>query len=446
DGLPISISNYAQDQSGDYFQQELRLASNEEGMFSWYTGVSYYKEKIDTLFRFQGKEDYFCQYYGYAYNSGMTFTGCADLYAYYGSSFTPSADGNLTETGHIIGHNSGWGAYVDLSFKPSDKWDIGLGVRYTDDKKEFAIDVPTPASDLGAYWAYTFSTDGFITDTKSWADTQARVIVQYYPADGHMIYASYTEGFKSGGFGSFALVDSTGAGVGGGMTDLTQAGGYRPNAFNPETVNSYEVGYKGTLFNGRSELNVSAFTYDYKDLQVVVFDGGASAVKNVGQVDSWGFEATLRSTLGEYFDLYLAGSYLHSKATGLQDICGLPNPDGCEGSDLFWAPKFTQAAVLNGNFPLSSGGSITSSLEVYGESKRGGGFEGLAETEIDSYNTITLRVGYESTGNWRVDAYAENLNNAETFDGENNNGGVVPSHKFGPMRPRTLGIRYRIDF
>ncbi|MDA0339917.1 MAG: TonB-dependent receptor plug domain-containing protein, partial [Proteobacteria bacterium] len=103
DGTPLRLSNYSQDQSGDYFQQELRLASNNEGMFSWYAGLSYYKEEIDTLFTFKGQEDFFCQYYGYAYNSGMTFTGCADLYAYYGSPFSSSADGILTETGHIIG-------------------------------------------------------------------------------------------------------------------------------------------------------------------------------------------------------------------------------------------------------------------------------------------------------------------------------------------------------
>ncbi len=117
DGTPLNIKNYTQDQEGDYFQQEFRLSSNNEGMFSWYAGASYYKEEIDTLFIFKGAEDSFCQYYGYAYNSGMTFTGCADLYAYYGSSFSPSADGSLTETGRIVGENRGWAAYV-LSLNP----------------------------------------------------------------------------------------------------------------------------------------------------------------------------------------------------------------------------------------------------------------------------------------------------------------------------------------
>ncbi|MEJ6683712.1 MAG: TonB-dependent receptor [SAR86 cluster bacterium] len=446
DGTPLNINNYGQDQKGDYFQQEIRLASNNDGALSWYAGASYYRENIDTLFKFSGAEDYFCQYYGAYYNSGTTFTGCADLYAYYGSGFSPSADGNLTETGRIIGDYSGWGAYVDVNYDLSEQWSLGLGVRYSNDKKDFAINVPTPESDLGPYWAYTFATDGAVSDSKSWNDTQARGIVRFQPNNDTMLYASYTEGFKSGGFGSFALEDATGTPVGGGATDLTQADGYRPNAFDPETVDSWEIGYKGSLFDGRTELNLSAFLYDYKDLQVLVFDGGAAAVKNVGQVDGWGFEGSVRTILNDNFDLYLALSSLDTEATQLQSICGGDTQDSCEGSSLFWAPEFTGAAVLNGNFPLASNGAITTSLEVYWESERGGGFENLQETKIDSYADVTLRVSYESDNDWKVGLYAENLTNAETFDGQNNNGGIIPSHFFGPKRPRVFGLRYSLDF
>ena len=446
DGTPLNINNYTQDQEGDYFQQEFRLSSNNEGMFSWYAGASYYKEEIDTLFIFKGAEDSFCQYYGYAYNSGMTFTGCADLYAYYGSSFSPSADGSLTETGRIVGENRGWAAYVDVNLDLSEQFSVGLGFRHSDDEKDFSINVPTPASDLGPYWAYTFSTDGFINDKKSWADTQSRIIANYHPNADHMIFGSYTEGFKSGGFGSFALIDAAGVGVGGGLTDATQAAGFRPNVFDPENVESWEIGYKGTLFNGRSELNISAFSYEYEDLQVVVFDGGASAVENVGNVESWGLEGTFRTILNENFDLYLAASYLDTEATNLQDICGLDNANACEGSSLFWAPDVTLAVVVNGDFPLASGASITTSLEVFYESERGGGFEGLRSTKIAAFTDVTLRIGYRSIDNWSANFYIENLSNEETFDGLNNNGGILPSHFFGPKRPRAMGISYTYEF
>lgn len=443
DGTPLAINNYRQDQTGDYFQQEFRLTSNDDGPFSWYAGVSFYKEEIDTEFTFAGQEDYFCQYYGYYYN-GQTFTGCEDLYNYYGSPFSPSADGFLTETGRIRGDYSGWATYVDLDYALNDQWEVGVGVRYTSDEKDFTINVPTPDSDLGAYWAYTFSTAGDINGVRDWNDTQTRFVVRYRPNDDAMLFASYTEGFKSGGFGSFALVDSTGAGVGG-ETDVTQADGFRPNAFAPESVDSIEIGYKDTIFNDRANISLTAFSYDYKDLQVIVFDGGASAVENVGEVESVGFEGSITAAIGENWDLYLAASWLDSEATQLQSICGLADPDGCEGSSLFWAPDFSGAAVLNANFPMSDG-AIVGSLEVFWESERGGGFEGLQSTMIGSYAESALRLGYESNQNWTVTAYIENLTDEFTYDGLNNNGGILPSHFFGHRRPRTTGISFTYEW
>ena len=444
DGTPLSINNYTQDQEGDYFQQEFRLTSNSDGPLSWYAGVSYYQEDIDTLFEFSGREDFFCQYYGYYYN-GITFTGCADLYAYYGSPFTPQADGLLRETGRIVGDYSGWGAYVDLNYEINEQWDIGVGVRYTDDEKDFSINVPTPASDLGAYWAYTFSTDGAVSDTQSWDDITTRVIARYRPNNDSMIFGSYTEGFKAGGFGSFALNDATGAGVGG-QLDVSQAAGFRPNAFEPETADSWEIGYKGTLAEGRAQVSLVSFYYEYEDLQVVVFDGGASAVENVGEVESWGAEGTVNLLLGDYWDVYLGISYLDTEATGLQSICGLADPEGCEGSSLFWAPEWTGSAVVSGRFPLNGGAAIVTRLEAFWESERGGGFENLSTTRIDSFTNATFRIGYEAAENWEVNLYVENLTDEDTYDGLNNNGGILPSHFFGPMRPRTVGVSFSYEW
>ena len=88
-----------------------------------------------------------------------------------------------------------------------------------------------------------------------------------------------------------------------------------------------------------------------------------------------------------------------------------------------------------------AGGAITGSLEVFYEDERGGGWEDLAVTKIDSYAESALRIGFESEQNWFVEAYVENLTDEFTWDGQNNNGGLIPSHFFGPKRPRTVGMR-----
>jgi iron complex outermembrane recepter protein len=318
-----------------------------------------------------------------------------------------------------------------------------VGLRYTDDKKDFNLNVPQPESQIGPFFAYGFTTDGDIMSSDSWSDTQKRIIARYRPNANTLLYASYTEGFKSGGFGSFALVDGNGDRIGCCTTDVTQASGARSRSFQPETVDSYEVGYKGTLFDRRADVSVSAFIYDYKDLQISFFDSdfGANTVENVGKVDGSGVEGSLNASFSDHWSLYLAASWLDTKAKGVQQVCDGPTPDSCEGRKLFWAPDWTGAAVLTATYP-GGRGEIATSLEASYESQRGGGWGAFPETMIDPYVEMALRVNYQSQSKWSAGFYVENLTNAFTYDGENNNGGILPSQFFGPKRPRTFGLRF----
>jgi iron complex outermembrane receptor protein len=264
-----------------------------------------------------------------------------------------------------------------------------------------------------------------------------------------LFYASFTEGYKSGGFGSFALNNASGKAIGFGETDdeedVTQAAGFQANIFNPETVDSYEIGYKDTLFDDTADISLTAFLYDYKDLQVVVGDGGAATIKNVGQADGYGLEGTITTKLSENFSLYIALSYLNTEANDLQDICALGDNNGCEGSSLYWAPEWSGAIVLNGNHPID-GGEVRSSLELFGESERGGGFEDLNETKIDSSYEAAFRVGYHSDDAWSLGLYVENLTDEDGWDGQNNGSGILPSAFFGPKRPRTVGVNFSYEW
>jgi len=449
DGTPLNINNYQQDQTGDYFQQEFRLVSNGDSPLSWYAGVSFYKEEIDTLFTNSGDEDAFCNYYGNYYYPGNGITDCASYYDYFypGSPWPASPDGLLTEPGRVIGEYTGWAAYLDLTYAITDSFDVSVGVRYTDDEKDFSINVPNPESNLGPYWAYLFSTDGAINSSNSWSDTQMRVVGRYRLNDNHLVYASFTEGFKSGGFGSFALVDANGDRVTGGETDLSEADGYRARQFEPESVDSYEFGYNGSFADGRADVRLTGFFYDYQDLQISFFDtdSGANTVENVGQVDGAGLEGSVTAAFSENWDLYLAASWLDTEATGVQQVCDGDTVEACEGSSLFWAPEWAGAAVLTGRFSIG-GGEISGSLEAFWEGERGGGWGAFPETTIDANTQMALRIDYISSGNWQAGVYVENLTDEFTYDGQNNNGGILPSHFFGHRMPRTAGVRFRYSW
>ncbi|MBT8098079.1 MAG: TonB-dependent receptor [Woeseia sp.] len=442
DGTSIGFNNYGQTQTGDYLQGELRLVSKGDDPLSWYAGVSFYDEEIDASFTQVSSEDAMCQYYGY-YAYGVNYN-CVDLYDYYGSPFTPSPDGTLRENNRARGQLNGWAAYLDLNYAFSDALDIGVGLRYTYDEKEFDLSAPTPVSELGAYWALGFTTIGFLNDTRDWDELTPRVIMRYRPTDDVLLFASATRGYKSGGYGSFAFAPELAFGAG---TDLTDADGFTADPFDPETVWSYEIGYKGTLLDGKAKVDLSAFFYDYKDLQITVDgQGGGIVVDNVGQVDAQGLEGSITASLNDNFDLYFSASYFDSEGSGLQRVCGLDDPNGCEGNPVWWAPEWSSAAVLNGVFPAERGGEWFGSLEMFYESERGGGWEQLNESKMGSYADWTLRAGYRTTESWTFTGYVENLTDELYYDGSSNGGGILPAKYFGPSRPRTAGIRVLYEF
>ena len=468
DATPRTLGLYKQDQSGDYLQTELRLTSTTDGPLSWYAGVSMYEENLDYHVTSSLEEEAICAYYGNYYgasNCNDYFQYWQDYWDYYYPAygivvgpFSPTADGMMTENTFINGKFSGYAAYVDLSYQISDMWDVSFGVRYQYDKKRFSTRSPKPDSTLLGYFLPGYMTSG-LTDTADWNDTTPRVVVRFTPADDHTLFASYTEGYKSGGYGTFSIQDIvTGDPVfqwfgEGDQDELGPQDGVIPSQFKPEEVKSYEVGYKGLLASGRVSLDVTAFMFDYENLQVNYFDQGAK-VDNLGQVDGVGVEGSVQWAINDNWDLVFGAGWLDTAAYGVQLICGgrddgtgIPDgdPDGCEGNPLNWAPEFMGSALLKANFPVGNG-AIFGNLEAFWEGERGGGYEALEWAKLPSQHEISMRVGYESDKNWTVTGYVENLTDEVNYAGAQVNSGITPDWKVGPNRPRTFGVRFGYYF
>ncbi len=471
DGTPRNVGVYAQDQTGDYFQTELRLTSTGDGPLSWYAGVSLYEESIDVKFTSILEEEAVCAYYGSYYG----VDNCTDYFdywqAYYDAlyypgyitvgTFSPSSDGQMTEETFVNGKYNGWAAYVDLSYAINDQWDVSLGLRHTYDKKRFTTRTPPPESLLMSYFLPGYLTTG-LTDSNDWNQTTPRLIVRYMPSDATTLFASYTEGYKSGGFGTFSIInpDTGEAGAiffGAGNIDeqppFTPEDGFVPAQFRPEDVQSFEVGYKGLLADGTVSVDVTAFVYDYTDLQVNFFDQGAK-VGNAGQVDGRGIEGSIQRAIGDNWDLNVTAGWLDTEAVGLQQVCdGAPDSDGlldgdadaCEGAPLHWAPEASGSFVLNGDFPMGNG-SLFTNIEMFWEGERGGGFEQIPESVVGSFQEWTLRVGYASDNNWTLTGYVENITDELNYAGAQTNSGITPTWLVGPNKPRTAGMRFSYYF
>ena len=472
DGSPLILFNYGQDQEGDYFEQEFRLSSNSDGPLSWYAGASFYKENIDTIFLGQMEEDAYClgywyydcqytfDYYNYLdYVNSNTYY-CDNLLSYYWQSctFTPTADGLINDRNRVVGKYSGYSTYVDLSYEFSESFDISVGLRYSFDEKEFSQEVlPDSGNSQFAFKVQTgFQTpNGPLSDKKDWNETTWRVGANWHPNENTLLFASIATGYKPGGFGSFNIEPGCDASVPFGLCIADNAVD-RPGDFGPETVTSYEVGYKGTVMDGRAQISLNAFFYDYEDMQAIFGVGPRVIVDNVGQVDGTGVEFEVHAALTDNVSFRIGGSWLDTEATDVQAFCQngeilTGSADACEGNSIPWAPEYTAFAILDGNFPAGSGEIFGKVAWSWEDDYRGDWpSPDVIYQRIQALNQTDIVVGYQQN-NWRISAYVENVFDGVWYDGNYSNDDPDPvyiysEHAFGPSRPRTMGVRFGVSF
>jgi len=172
-----------------------------------------------------------------------------------------------------------WAVFADATYRFTDQVSLALGGRYTSDKREAIVTRanflrgPSPA--LGGtgtpFGALTSNFNG----EKTFKQFTPRASLSFEPDENNTLYASYSKGFKGGGFDPRGL--STVA------PDIDGDGTRSPDEifdyflFEPEKVTSYELGYKASLFDRRVRLALAGFIADYKDVQV---PGSVGAVVN----------------------------------------------------------------------------------------------------------------------------------------------------------------------
>lgn len=158
--------------------------------------------------------------------------------------------------------------FGDLTWDITDAWSVSLGARQTSDDKTGTVfrqnylGIRSPTFGNAAATAFGAPATNFRRSRSDDAFTP-RLSVSYEPSDDLTLYASYSQGFKSGGFDPRANFSATPAI----LQPRILAG------FEPEYVDSYELGLKGAFLDGRLLLNAAVFFADYTDQQVTVQQG-----------------------------------------------------------------------------------------------------------------------------------------------------------------------------
>ena len=175
-------------------------------------------------------------------------------------------------------------AYADVSIDITDALSVSLGGRYTEDTRTGTVYRQNFTGLRSPLFGNAAAVPGLLrsnyTNSRDFSEFSPRVSVSYEFSDDLTAYASYSEGFKSGGF------DMRGDAV---LTPNTV------NGYAPETVNSLEIGLKGSLFNGAANFAGALFRAEYEGQQITrqeatVTGAIASFVDNAGASTIQGFE------------------------------------------------------------------------------------------------------------------------------------------------------------
>lgn len=335
---------------------ELRFVSSGDGSFDWVGGL----------------------FYTEADNIGWFATPIADKgrdpVTGLNVSWCPCTSGFFPNSGSMYSYAAyGQGTWTPVS-KPQLHFTAGL--RYTYDYKDatlgyqvgglpiFAFGIPQMPAEVQALLRASNTVDIANGDnTRTWDAVQWRVGVEYDVTDTSMLYLSVATGYKSGGL-TFGLTPE----------------------LDPEDLLAYELGSKNRFFDNTVQLNVSAWWYDYTDLEgsvlrllptPYVLPGGTlleavGSTTNVGKVNMGGLSADLQWAFTQNDQLGLSVTHVYSKVKDGKEVLpnGQVNTVFNEGERLGDAPKWAALARYSHTFVFASGSSLQPALKYQWQSEK----------------------------------------------------------------------------
>jgi iron complex outermembrane receptor protein len=290
-----------------------------------------------------------------------------------------------------------WAGFGDFTYDVTEQFSLSAGLRYTSDKRHAVVlrqnrvlggQPGLGGADgfgVGIVSATTSNFDGRRKDT-AWTP---RFSASYKPNADHNIYASYSRGFKGGGFDPRGQTSNAPGDTP--TTPATEQQIYDFMDFDPETVDSYEIGWKGSALGRRLKWALAAFLADYKDVQVPGSSGCTTLVggvpvtsfcgitTNAGKARFKGVELETTAILAENFAsagdrLNFAGSVGYLDAEYLEFLApvtpGQPPVDVSENYAVQNTPKWTLSGSLDYDTPAFGGRLNVNSTVSYRSSSQ----------------------------------------------------------------------------
>ncbi len=324
-----------------------------------------------------------------------------------------------------------WAGYVDTSTELTKDLELSLNLRYDRDHRTNITD--TPQSFLDAFINPFATTPVHTGDqrSKTWDDWQPQAILRYKATPNVNLYASYSRGFRSGGF------NQTGVGVVATQRQFFGLG----DTFDQETADNYEVGFKSQFLDNRISMNGSFFYTIDRGSYYFIFlaDNSTQNLANIDRSRLWGFDFDTTAQLTDELTFNFGFNYTDSEITKFAD-------PAVQGAKDPLVPDYTVNAALQYLHPVFNGVNLLLRADYnrVGPEVFTIPFPHTLDPNIaaldptpkkrDAIDLVDLRAGLQSD-NWSITAWSKN-----TFD-EKYNAEYSP----GGFLFRALPVRWGID-
>ncbi|HZL92156.1 MAG TPA: TonB-dependent receptor [Vicinamibacterales bacterium] len=336
--------------------------------------------------------------------------------------------------------------YAHAAFQLTDRLDLSLGVRYSEDEKSYTFrrrnpDL-TPVQACTTFWFWEAPNPAncgvFGLDTLSVAyssdNTDYRAALSYDIGDSTMIYGQVSTGYKAGGNNARPFFPS------------------QLNAFKPETLDSYEVGFKST-FGGELRLNAAIFLNDYVDIQLPTTSciwaspgqqEPCASQNNVGDAEVWGVELEAEWHPTDAFEIDASYSTLDFEyqtiVPGATSVTlGMITP---------YTPEDKWSLGLQYEFSLSGGGSFTPRFDFAYTSEVYANAVNAPTNLIEDYTLANFRLTWRSGDDaWQVALEGTNLTDEYYYVTLFDLTGAAAGYIHGqPSRPREWAMSLKRNF
>ena len=384
DHSPHRISTLFDDLEQQQFSQELQLLGTHERV-NWIAGFYYFEEDGDNV-------------------------NILD--------FTVS---NFRSGGEF--DNTAWAAFTQVTFDLNDSLELTLGGRYTDEEKSFLPDqiifnnyyagisalVP-PGNPLAALDAPFLQAGSRILPLLEKdidvSEFTPMANLAWSVNDSTLLYVSYSEGFKSGGFTQRVFPPIVaGFTAPPGTPDIALIPTY-----DPEFVEVFEVGLKWSGLDNRARVNAALFSTDYEDLQVQVFNSVAPVTQNIGEASIQGFELEAMLAPGDGWFLEASLSLLDAEYDDIDTGITLIG----EGFDFERVPETSASVGISREFNSSEWGSLIVRVDWSYQSETYNDAFNTPLLETDSYDLVDASLRWSNVEeDWVVVLSGFNLSDEE---------------------------------